>query len=96
MTTDLLKQLLTRCKCGVYLTVNEYKDYHWTVQEGLDDIWSRESPPQITLEVWEEILKTGNLIELQFYPDTPIGSYTIVHHDLEQALRDALACCERV
>lgn len=96
MTTDLLKQLLARCKCGVYLTFNEYKDCYWKTQEGLDDIDARECPPRYSDDVRAGILRTGNLIELQFYPETPVGSYTIVHHDLEQALRDALACCEAV
>ena len=38
------------------------------------------------------ILATGNVVELQFYPDTPIGSYHIVHHDLDETLRLALEC----
>lgn len=36
------------------------------------------------------ILSSGNIVDLQFYPDTPIGSYQIVHYDLDKALQLAL------
>ena len=89
---DKLKQLLAGCKCGVFLTVNEHLDYCETAQQRLDWLAERECPPDISEEVRAGILASDNIIELQFYPDTPIGSYTIVHFDLDAALDEALAC----
>ena len=89
---DALKTLLAHCKCGVYLTVNEHRDYYDTPQQRLEELDTRECPPAISDEVRAGILRTGNIVELQFYPNTPVGFYVIVHHDLDEALRLALDC----
>ena len=89
---DKFKKLLELCKCGVYLAVNEYRDSHRTVEQGLDDLAEQECPPEISDEVRAGILNSGNIIDLQFYPDTPIGSYTIIHYDFDKAVEQALEC----
>lgn len=89
---DKLKTLLTRCKCGVYLTVNEHRDYYDTPQQRLEELDGRECPPRISDEVRAGILSGGNIVELQFYPYTPVGCHVIVHYDLDQALQLALEC----
>lgn len=87
-----LKQLLARCKCGVFLTVNEHRDYYMSVIDRLEELACRECPPQYTEEVKAKMIETDTIIDLQFYPDTPIGSYSIYHYDLDLALEEALAC----
>lgn len=107
---DKLKQLMARCKCGVFLTVNEHRDYYLTAEERLEELASRECPPEYTDDVRKAmvetkaiiryltavksriIAETNTIVELQFYPDTPIGSYSVIHHDLDAALDEALAC----
>lgn len=91
---DKLKELLARCKCGVYLTVNEHRDYYDTPEQRLDELQSRECPPEISDEVRSGILSSGNIVELQFYPNTPVVFYVIVHHDVDEALRLALQCLD--
>lgn len=88
-----LKDLLSRCKCGVYLTINQHRDYYKSPSDRLDDYAGMSGAPlQITDEVRAGIIETDTLIEIQFYPDTPIGSYLIYHYDLDKALDEALAC----
>lgn len=87
---DVLKQILAGCKCGVFLTVNEHRDYYETVQQRLDWFAGLECPPDIPADVREGMLRTGNIVELQMYPDTPIGSYFIVHYDLDALLAEGL------
>lgn len=89
---DALKTLLARCKCGVFLTVNEHRDYYETPEQRLEWYAGMECPPDISDDVRAGILSSGNIVDLQFYPDTPIGSSQIVHHDLDEALRLALEC----
>lgn len=89
---DALKVLLAHCKCGVYLTVNEHRDYYETPAERLEWYSRLECPPAISDEVREGILSSGTIVDLHVYPFTPIGSYHIVHHDLDAALREGLAC----
>lgn len=88
--TDKLKTLLKRCKCGVFLTVNEHRDYYESARERLDYYF--ECPPAVAPEVRAKMIESDTIIDLQFYPDTPVGSYQILHHDLDAALDEALAC----
>ncbi len=89
---DKLKELLTRCKCGVFLIVNEHRDYYQTVEQRLEEVAGYECPTEIAPEVRAAMIATDTMIDLQFYPDTPIGSYRIVHYDLDAALDEALNC----
>ncbi len=89
---DKLMELLGRCKCGVYLTVNEHRDYYQTAAQALVEADRFECPPQIAPDVKAQMIETNTIVRLQFYPDTPIGFYSIWHHDLDAALDAALAC----
>lgn len=89
---DKLKELMARCKCGVYLTVNEHRDYYQTAAQALDEAGGFECPPQIEQEVKARMIDTDTIVRLQFYPDTPVGFYSIWHYDLDSALDAALAC----
>lgn len=89
---DKLKILLDKCKCGVFLSVNEHRGYHETPHQRLEWYAKIECPPEISDEVRAGILKSGDIVDLLFYPQTPIGSYRIVHYDLDEALRLAIEC----
>lgn len=91
---DKLKELMSRCKCGVFLHVNEHRDYYQKVEDYLEDIQARqsESPLEIAANIRAKMIELDYIIDLQFYPDTPIGSYSIYHYDLDMALDEALAC----
>jgi hypothetical protein len=94
MLMDKLAILLARCKCGVFLTVNQHRDYYQTAEQALEEAAKFECPPEIDSNVRAEMIRTNTIVELQFYPDTPIGSYDIWHHSLDAALDEALACLE--
>ena len=85
-------RLLSCCKCGVFLTVNEHRNYYDTAEKALMEAAGRECPPEIASEVRQRMIETDTIIALQFYPDTPIGSYEVWHYDLESTLDMALAC----
>lgn len=86
MTTDKLAALLARCKCGVYITVNEHRDSYLTAERALDDAMGYECPPEIEPETRAKMTETDTIVKVQFYPDTPIGSYSVWHYDLDAAL----------
>lgn len=88
---DKLKELLSRCKCGVFLTVNEHRDYYASAAERLDELALLECPPDIIEGHRERMVETNTVIELQFYPDTPIGSYSMVGADIDAVLDAALS-----
>ena len=87
-----LQKLMSMSKCTVHLTVNQHRNYYESVQDRINYLDSVECPIQIEATVLDTMISTDTMIELQFYPDTPIGSYCIYHHDLDSALDEALAC----
>lgn len=89
---DKLKLLLSRCKCGVFLTVNEHRDYYESAANHIEQALGEECPPEITDTTRATMVETDTIIKIQFYPDTPIGSYEVWHHDLDAALDECLAC----
>ena len=89
---DKLIKLLSRCKCGVFIIVNEHRDYYQSVQERLKELSSGDI--DIPVDIKAKMIKTDTIISIQFYPDNPIGSYDIYHWDMDKALDEALQCLE--
>jgi len=89
---DKLLKLISMCRCGVYLTVNQHRDYYETAAQKLEESEGYECPPEIDEIVKQKMIGTNTIITIQFYPDTPIGSYEIWHYDLELALNEAIEC----
>lgn len=90
---DVLRQLMDRCKCGISIEINEHRVYYDSAEERLRQYdEDHECPPEISDAVRSGILLTGNIVDVQCYPDTPVGSYQIVHFDLDTALRLMLDC----
>lgn len=93
MSDDKLKSILDRCKCGVFLRVNDHRDYYQTAEQGLDEIQTiRNGDLECTADVRAKMIETDTIVLLQFYPDTPSSSYEIIHCDLDAALDKALEC----
>jgi hypothetical protein len=89
---EKLKKILERCKCGVYLSVNQHRDYYQTAEEKLKELDSFDASDEIDPEVRRVMIETNTVVDLQFYPDTPIGSYKVYHYDLDAALDEAIDC----
>jgi len=89
---DKLKELLSRCKAAVSITVNDHRNVYESVETYLHDREGWECPPEIEPDVRAKMIETDTVIEVQFYPDTPVGFYSVYHYDLDAALDEALAC----
>lgn len=87
---DKLKEILRICKCGVFLVINEHRDYYQSVEEKLEELKCLECPPDIPDNVRDEMIERDTVIDLQVYPDTPIGSYSVYHYDLDKAMDEIL------
>lgn len=88
---DKFKKILERCKCGVYLTINEHRDYYETAQKNLDlQIELNEDfIEDVGKEVINKMVELDTIINLQIYPDTPIGFYSIYHYNLDHVIDTA-------
>ena len=86
---EKLKKLIDECKGSVCLVVNPHKNFYESVEEYLKD---RETLEDTEKQIVDEMIKRDLIIDLQFFPDTPIGSYNIYHYDLDLALDEAFEC----
>lgn len=87
-----MKELMKLCKCGVYLTVNQHRDYYQTVDQYFEDISLSDDKvlEDIDTGVYDKMKELNIVIELQFYPDAPIGFYKVYHYDLDLAISEAI------
>lgn len=92
-----LQELLDRCKCGVYLTVNQHRDYHETAEGYLLEQVERGNmqAADISEETHAEMIRTNSVVELQFYPTTPVGFYRIWGPTLDHVLAEAEKCFKK-
>jgi hypothetical protein len=89
---DNLKLLLDKCKCGIYITVNDHRDVYKSVSDYLKEIRSYNSDDDLEIEkdIEMKMIEFDMIINIHFYPDTPIGSYDIYHYDINMALCKAV------
>jgi len=80
-----LKELMSKAKCSISLTINRYKDYYDTIETGIKDI--KEDEGDIPDDIVEGMMRTGNIIEIRYYPRTPIGFVNIIHYDIDEAFK---------
>lgn len=94
--TDKLKELMRRCKCGVYVSVNSHRDVYESAEIFLSDMSTQGDHEGLEIDpaVKAKMIETNTVVQVQFYPNTPISFYVIRHHDLDAALDLALACFE--
>ena len=89
---DEIKELLSKCKASVSITVNQHRNYHQSVKQYIEEQAQLDDEliEEIGLCVYEEMKKTDTIIEIHAYPHTPIGSYLVIHHDIDKAVRIVL------
>jgi len=91
--SDKVEKLVSLCKGSVSIRFNDNTTNYETVEEcirtdfsglykGLDD------------DVAAEMFRRNRMVEVHFYPDTPVGFYHITHYDLEAAVDEALEVLE--
>jgi hypothetical protein len=73
---------------GLHITHNQHKIYYMSIQDYVTDGRDRWDVDQADLD---EILSTGEIWEIQWYPNTPIGFRAVAAATLERALELANA-----
>jgi len=87
---EKLNELIKLSKCGIYLNINTHRDSYETVEQYFEDIIRKEDFEDIPSDLLDKMKELDTIIELQFYPDSPVGFYTVYHYDLESAIDIAL------
>lgn len=89
--SDKLKKLMALCKASITLSINEHKNNYMSVASYLADLMEL-NPGEVSNNMVQAIIAADKIIELQFYPDTPVGFYNIIDCDLDSAIDRALEC----
>lgn len=90
MSRRSIIELAERCKGEVSVTFNEHRSYYESLEKNLRD-WCEVHEDAIEDSVLEEMVKRDTSVRLQFYPSSPVGSYTVWHFDLDAAIDEAHA-----
>ena len=103
-----ISELIQLCRAGVYIGVdnhkapftlmcNQHKDYYQDPEHYIRDLTpGGEELDEVPRDVIEEMIKRDTIIELQFYPRTPVGFYKIYHYDIDAAIEQALEIARKV
>lgn len=85
-----LEQLIERCKGSVYLTANPQRSDYQTVRQWMV---AREADGGVVADPDETDAfdAVDQLIELQFYPQTPVGFYVVFGCTVDAVLASAEA-----
>jgi len=90
MTID---ELVARCKCEVTVTFNPHTIGYETVAEYLHGICDEDrdygqNHENIPAETRAAMIAADRIVEVQWYPDTPIGFYRVYGPSLEHCLAE--------
>ena len=89
MEKELL-ELINKCKGSVSIIINGHRDCYESVKDNIN----ADLIEDIELDVLLKMQEMDTMVELQFYPKTPIGFYRIYHYDLSLAIKIALSTFE--
>lgn len=81
-----MEEIIKKCKCGVYLEVNKYRDYYDTIEEAV----AEEKIADDDIGLAKRMIKENSFVSLQFYPDTPVGFYKVYGTSLDEVIKKAL------
>jgi hypothetical protein len=91
--TDKLERLASLCACGVSVHINENRDDYRGVLDFMEiraSCCHQDVNELVAPDILEIMIAKNHVVDVQFYPTTPVGSYSVYHHDLNMALDEAL------
>lgn len=80
---DSKKYILPEHKCSLTISHNQHRDYYQPIEEYIEESGDEFE----TEEAKRRSIETDEIWVIQWYPNTPIGSYTVIAPTLEEALR---------
>lgn len=93
---DKLNKLISLCKNSVNITINEHRDDHQSIEEYFtSNPITKDYLLDVEEEVYDKMIESDTLIDLQLYSDTGVGFYQIYHYDLDKACDMALSAIDK-
>lgn len=87
MKTDI-KKLQELNKCGLYITINEHRDYYNSIEDAIKYLVADDELSYIEdKEIIDKIIENNCLVRIIAYTKTPVGSYELYHYDVDEAIK---------
>lgn len=86
-----MKEIIAKCKCGVFLEINSHWNYYQTAEMALEETFKMKKNLKKGIHplVLKGMIEQNKIICLQFYPHTPIGFYILYHYDYDEIIKEA-------
>ena len=99
-----IKKLSALCKAGVHIEINGHKDMYQSVDSYLSDYANYPAGMRdkviekldISKSVYSKMVELDTVVKVQFYPHTPIGSYTVYGFDVDSVIDECIAVIEEL
>lgn len=89
---ERLKELQSLCKSSITITINDHKDAYLTVAGYFQDLNYMDDDIGIGQDIMDKMIETDTIVQIQAYPDMPVGFYSVYHYDIDKALDIMLHC----
>lgn len=83
-----MEEIIKKCKCGVYLTVNQNRVYYENVAYYISKLLERGE--EIEESIIKDMIVKDTIISLRFYPNTPICFYTVYGSSYDEVIKKSL------
>lgn len=95
-TAERFTKLASLCKCSINIGVNNHRDSNDAASVHLDYYAASHNngKPLASPDVIEGMIERDTIINVQCYPQTPIGFVSVYHYDLDAALDAAIVKVE--
>lgn len=84
-----LQELLSLCKCGVTIYVNDYKNAYEPISYAIERT-EKELEDTLEIDIKNGMIESDNFIVIDCYPFTPISSLTVYHYDIDLAIEQSI------
>lgn len=91
---ETLKDLIKKCKGAVFISANEHRDFYKTVEQYMYGLNNRKYVPAINKNVLDKMIELNTMINIHFYPKTPVSFYSVYHYDFNECLKECFKCLE--
>ena len=81
-----LEELQKLCAASVTLSINKHRDYHESVETHLNNLSSLLDGLETEQSEIDKMITTNTVVELQFYPRSPGGSYILFGASIDYVL----------
>lgn len=87
---NILAKLIKHCKASIFLSVDTHKDYYDSINTYIEKLEFADDEFYECYDktVIDKCKELDTIIELTFYPHTPIGSIEFIHYDLELLMKE--------